>query len=82
MSDSFSDDDDMLRVRKGIYIQGNKLITQFRQCSEEVKVKLFQTYFSSFYGMILWSSFKNDSKSIIVTAYKKIYRKFFNISEQ
>lgn len=82
LSENLRDDDDMLRVKKGMYMQGNKLIKQFHHCTDEVKVKLFKTYFNSFYGVTLWSVYKNESKNNIVTAYKRIYRKLFNITEQ
>ena len=79
LDETQSDDNDILRVRKLMYAQGNKLICHFNKCTDDVKVKLFKTYFNSFYGITLWSQYKTVSRKKIVTAYKQVFRKLMHI---
>ena len=50
ISNDLSDSLTMKQQIKSVYSCGNCLINQFRHCSEDVKVKLFKAYCSSFYG--------------------------------
>ena len=54
---NFNDDMDIKRQRKAIYSKGNSIIRKFKQCSENVKDRLFQAFCSNFYSCSLWSSF-------------------------
>ena len=62
LNETQNDDNDMSCVRKSMYVQGNKIISKFSKCSDDVKVKLFKTYFNSFYGITLWSKYKTESR--------------------
>ena len=62
-----------------MYAQGNKSISHFNKSTDDVKVKLFKTYFNSFYGITLWSQYKTVSRKKIVTAYKQVFRKLMHI---
>ena len=42
--DDLSDEDSILNSIKGIYARGNLITKHFRNCSKEVKVKLFLSY--------------------------------------
>ena len=46
-------------------------------CSEDVKVKLFKSYLSSFYGLTVISNFNNESYRKLNVAYKRIFRALF-----
>ena len=74
-----SDDNDLSHVRKSMYAQENKLISHFIKCTVDFKVKLFNTYINSFYGIALWSQYKTVSRTKIVTAYKQVFRKLMHI---
>ena len=39
LDETQSDDNDILRVRKSTYAQGNILISHFNKCTDDVKVK-------------------------------------------
>ena len=52
------------------------LISKFRQCSDEVKKKLFRSYCTSFYGCCIWSRFTKACIRKLNVAYKRIFRGF------
>ena len=76
---NFSDDKDILRQRKSIYAKGNTLIRKFRNCSEDVKDSLFQSYCSNFYCCTLWYSYSKSSFKSLKVAYDNVYRYIHNI---
>ena len=78
LSEDFSDDYDIKRMVRSVYTRGNILIKKFRHCSDDVKVKLFKSYCSSFYGCTLWANFKQSTMSKLIVAYKQIFRCFFH----
>ena len=47
LCDTLSDNVDIERQCKSLYIQGNIIIRKFRMCTEDVKIKLFQSYCSA-----------------------------------
>lgn len=51
------DDDSVDAVIKSTYQRGNMIKRNFFNCTEDVKIRLFQTYCSNFYCCALW---KND----------------------
>ena len=67
---------------RSIYCRGNILIKKFRHCSDDVKIKLFKSYCSSFYGSNLWCSFYDYNRQKLVVAYKQIFRSFFNCKRE
>ena len=77
IANNLSDDCDIKRQIRSVYARGNSLIKKFRHCSEEVKVKLFKSYCSSFYGCTLWAKFYDYNINKLVVAYKQIFRAFF-----
>ena len=74
--DNLSDDKDIKRQIRSVYTKGNLLIKKFRNCTSEVKVKLFKSYCSSFYGCNLWARSCDASRRKLVVAYKQIFRNF------
>ena len=57
VANDFYDDHNMKRQTRCLYAIGILLITTFRHCSEDVKVKLFKSYCSSIYCCYLWAKF-------------------------
>ena len=53
------DNFDIKRQLKAVYVRGNILIRKFGNCSDVVKSKLFKSYCSNFYEIILWFNFNN-----------------------
>ncbi|CAL4204669.1 unnamed protein product, partial [Meganyctiphanes norvegica] len=54
LTDTLSDDLDILRQRRKIFAQGNSIIRKFHMCSQDVKLTLFRSYCSSLYTAHLW----------------------------
>ena len=78
ISEDCYDDHDIKRQIRCVYARGNILIKKFRHCSKEVKVRLFTSYCSSFYGSTLWSNFRQQTYLKLNIAYKQIFRSFFH----
>ena len=55
------------------------LISRFKTCSHEVKVKLFKSFLSNAYGCHWWTKHKQCMFKRVVVAYNNIYRKLFGI---
>ena len=79
ISDKLNDDDDIFRQVKSLYARGNVLISRFRCCSDDVKLKLFRYFISNSYGCHLWANYKQSSFKRLVVAYNNVFRKLFNI---
>jgi hypothetical protein len=73
------DDDDIERQTHAIYVRGNVLIQKFKQCSDQVKLKLFQSYCSTFYMSHLWCNNKRKTQQSLKVAYNNIFRKLMGI---
>ena len=56
---NLDDDDDIRRHVKSLYTRGNILISRFRFCSEDVKLKLFRSFLRNAYGCHLWTKYKH-----------------------
>ena len=74
-----NDDLDINRHVRGLYARGNLMINRFRNCSEDVKICLFKSYFTSLYGGALWNRYKKASLKKAKVAYNDIFRGLFNI---
>ena len=53
LCDDFSDDMSMRNCIRRTYARGNLLKRRFKHCTQEVKVRLFQSYCSSFFIVVL-----------------------------
>ena len=58
ITDDYRDDITIEREIKALYSRGNALLRKFAKCSEQVKIRLFQTYCCSFYCSSLWANIK------------------------
>ena len=79
ISDNCSDDCDMKRQLRELYIRGNTLTRTFRRCSDDVKVQLFSMQCSCLYGAHLWSKYASCSFNRVRTAYNDIFRQLMNM---
>ena len=75
------DNDDIRQQVKALYARGNVLISKFRHCDDDVKVKLFQTFCSCFYGSNLWVRYHKTVIKKLYNAYERIYRQLFRIQD-
>ena len=79
LNDQCDDNDDLLRHRKYLYARGNALIARFKDCSNEVKTRLFRTFCNNAYGGHLWSRYSDFSMHKLNVAFNDIYRKLFGV---
>ena len=77
-----SDDRAIEKQCKCLYARGNILLRHFRQCSDEVRSLLFNSYCTSFYCSSLWHNFRSLSIRSLKTAYNRVFRLLFNIRGQ
>ena len=69
-----SDDDDINRQRRTLFVQGNIILRKFNMCSVGVKLTLFRTYCSPMYTAQLWWNYK---KNLPLLNYKLLIITFF-----
>ena len=78
ITDDLSDDDDINRQRRTLFVQGNIILRKFNNimCSLGVKLTLFRTYCSPMYTAQLWWNYKN----LPLLNYKLLIITFLNVS--
>ena len=70
---------DIQRAVQSQYTNGNRLTRKFNNCTKSVKIRLFQTYCSSFYGAHLWCNYTKKSLQSVKVAYNSSYRSFLTL---
>ena len=81
LTDSLSDDLDILRQRKKIYSQGNNIRRKFYMCSLDVKLELFRSYCSSLYTAHLWTNYTKAVINKLYTAYHNMLKLIVGVSK-
>ena len=81
ISDDLSDDDDINRQRRTLYVQGNIILRKFSMCFLEVKLTLFRSYCSPMYGVQLWWNYKKSTLNRLHIAYHNIFNLFIGMSK-
>ena len=71
------DNDDILHQMSLLYARANVLICKFSKCSTEVKLSLFRTYCTNFYGAALWKKYNATTMKRLEAAYVKCVKMFF-----
>ena len=74
LSDTLSDDLDILRQRKKVFAQGNNLKRKFYMCSLDVKVTLFKSYCASLYTAQLWVRYTKTTMNKLYIAYHNMLK--------
>ena len=82
LTDSLSDDLDILRQRKKIYAQGNNIRRKFYMCSLDVKLELFRSYCSSLYTAHLWTNYTKSVINKLYTAYHNMLKLIVGVSKR
>jgi len=57
INDRLSDDNDINREIRNMYVRTNMLIRRFGRCSRILKTRLFRTYCACLYCSALWSTY-------------------------
>ena len=76
--DSQVDDEEMMKRMRKLYSTGNMTINKFRNCSENVKIMMFKTYFSNIYCCSLWSNYTVNTFGRLKVAHNSIFRSLMN----
>jgi hypothetical protein len=77
ISNTKSDDLDMERQRRALYVSVNRIKRKFWNCDYEVKKQLFLSYCGSLYCSHLWASSTKSSYSALRVAYNNSLRILF-----
>ena len=72
-----TDDDDIEREIKYMFIRTNMLIRKFKKCSVAVKTKLYKSLCLCFYDIALWKSFQVGRMNKFRSCYNKCVKLFF-----
>ena len=76
LTDCLSDDVDISREIRNIFVRTNILIRKFSNCSLDVKAILFKTYCLCFYDIALWTCFNLSS----LKKFRSCYNIILNLS--
>jgi len=71
ITDTFSDDDDIHREIRNMFIRTNIRTRRFAKCSADVKIILFRAYCMCLYDAGLWSRYKAGSFNKLLSCYNK-----------
>ena len=74
---SCSDDSDINREVKNLFMRTNILCRRFKRCSLHVKVRLFRTFCLCMYDTALWANFSAGAMNMFASCYNKCMKSFF-----
>lgn len=81
IDNSLSDDADISREMKSLFIRTNVLCRRFKRCSTQVKVQLFRSFCVCFYDTALWCNFTSSAMNKLASSYCKCIKIFFNVDK-
>ena len=81
ISNDMTDDLDIERQRRQIFVQGNQMLRKFFMCNTDVKVQLFKSFCSPMYVPYLWSNYKENTMRKLNTAYHNVCKLLLSISK-
>ena len=77
INNNFSDDDDIKREIRNLFMRTNILIRRYGKCSVNVKLVLFRAYCMCMYDVGLWSHYSVTVLSKLRSCYNKCIKMFF-----
>jgi hypothetical protein len=77
IDDLLSDDNDIKREIRNMYVKTNMLIRRFGRCLRSKKTRLFRTYCACLYGSALWTIYSKTSLRRFRSCYHKSLNMFF-----
>ena len=75
------DDIDINREMKCLFVRTNLMSRRFKRCSTQVKLRLFRTFCSCFYGIALWSKYSVQCINKFASCYIKCIKTFFGYAK-
>lgn len=79
LNEKLTDDNHIVKETRNNYIRGNMLIRKFRQCSIDVKIKLYKTYCSNVYCCPVWCDYKRRIIQKLHVSWNKILKVIMNV---
>ena len=73
ITDDLSDDDDINRQRRTLFVQGNIILQKFNMCSLSVKLTLFRTYCSPMYTAQLYNHLPLQNYKFLIITFLKCF---------
>ena len=77
VNNQFSDNDDIRREIRNLFIRTNILIRRYGKCSRSVKLQLFKAYCMCLYDIDLWRNYTCNVFNKIKSCYNKCVKLFF-----
>ena len=77
ITNNLSDDDDIRREIRNMFLRTNILLRKFRNCSTSVKRVLFNTYCLCLYDVALWAHYFSKSLDKFRSCYNRCLKLFF-----
>ena len=82
LNNRMTDDDDIQREVKNMFIRTNVLMRRFGHCSVLVKLNLFRSYCMCFYDIALWRTYLKGSIQKLRSCYNKCLKMFFHYNRR
>ena len=82
LTDTLSDDLDILRQRRKLFAQGNSIRRKFYMCSLDVKLTLFRSYCATLYTAHLWVNFTRTTMNSLYIAYHNMLKLLIGVSKR
>jgi len=77
INNKLSDDEDVKREIRSLFVRTNILLRRFGKCSVSVKLTLFRAYCLCFYDIGLWTSYSATVFKRMEACYNKCIKSFF-----
>ena len=79
ITSDFTDDRDIERETRNLYIRGNTIVRKFHFLSIEVKCALFKAYCYNLYTCSLWSNYRQSTINKLRVAYNDMFRNLVGV---
>ena len=76
-----TDDDDVRREIKNLFVRTNTLLCRFRKCSRKVKLVLFKSFCLNMYDVALWKYYSVTTFNKFKSAYNKFIKLMFGFKK-
>ena len=77
INNEFSDDDDIKREIRNLFMRTNFLIRRYNKCSISVKLTLFKAYCMCFYDVGIWQHYSTTVLNKLKSCYNKCVKMLF-----
>ena len=82
INNDFSDDDDIKREIRNLFMRSNILTRRYSKCSVAVKLMLFKAYCMCFYDAAIWVHYSTTMFNKLRSCYNKCIKIFFSYNRR